>query len=264
MHNPQSSSLTEVFTAKSTLRLDNDAKIAPLTSNCCPLCQKQSINQIFCLQTATHLIHVGAWVSTEVVTWERYVNWWISEKRGGNTGGLKLGLPRTSWNSWGRGPRFTLFSCDVNSNNWMIVEGSRLNLNGNPGDVTWLCPAAWIGLVETSTLGISPSVRFWKVAVAATLSRLILAVNGLASVNNVVAIPVEAIFVGNVREALIIKVWWSPGIVTGDRCIWDKANCRDSMLVDPDVPAIVVAASMPWMKFCSKAWPAGRALPCGA
>lgn len=41
---------------------------------------------------------------------------------------------------------------------------------------------------------------------AETLSRLILAVNGLASVNDVVAVPDVAMLIGNVREALLIKV----------------------------------------------------------
>ena len=40
---------------------------------------------------------------------------------------------------------------------------------------------------------------------AATSSRLMLAVNGLASVNDAVAIPVAMILVGNVRETLVIK-----------------------------------------------------------
>ena len=87
------------------------------------------------------------------------------------------------------------------------MEGSRLNLRGSSGDITWLCPAAEIGLAEVSTSGISPSVKLWKVAVAPTWSRLILAVNGLASVNDVVAIPVATISVGNVIEALVIKVF---------------------------------------------------------
>ena len=182
----------------------------------------------------------------------------------GLTGGLKSGLARINWNNCASGPKSTLFSCDVSNSNLIIVWGSRLKLRGNPGEVTPLWPSAWIGWAEASILGIVPSVKPWKVAVAPSLRRLMLAVNGFASVKEVVATPVSTILMGNVSEALVIKFWWIPGIVTGDRCIWESAGWSDSMPVDRVDPAMVVSASTPWRKFCNKARPADNAPPRGA
>lgn len=85
------------------------------------------------------------------------------------------------------------------------MEGSRLKSKGSPWEVTSPCPAARMGLAEVSTLGISPSVKLWRVAVAATWSRLAFAVNGLSSVKYALATPDAMILVGNIRKARAIK-----------------------------------------------------------
>lgn len=87
----------------------------------------------------------------------------------------------------------------------MIVNGSRLKSKGRAGDVTLLWPPAWIGFEDRSTLLIVPTVKFWKVAVAVSLSRLILAVKGFARVNEVDATPVCTMLVGNSRIAVLMR-----------------------------------------------------------
>lgn len=87
-----------------------------------------------------------------------------------------------------------------------MAKGARLNCKGNVGDVTDECPSAWIGCDDASTVLIFPNTTPWNVAVAPSFSRLILAVNGLASVKVVKATPVFTISRGNTREALLIKV----------------------------------------------------------
>lgn len=102
-----------------------------------------------------------------------------------------------------------------------------MKFKGIAGEVTEPCPEATIGWAEISTLGIFPSVKSWKVTLADNRSRLMLAVNGLARVNSVLATPVLTILVGNERDASLIKFCLSPGSVTGDNLIWASADCKD-------------------------------------
>ena len=73
-------------------------------------------------------------------------------------------------------------------------------------------------------VGMEPRVKLWNLAVAATFRRLILAVNGLASVNEVDAIPVLTMSVGKTSDADLMRVWCRAGIVTGERRICDNAD----------------------------------------
>jgi hypothetical protein len=100
------------------------------------------------------------------------------------------------------------------------------------GEVTEECPFACIGFEETSMLLIFPRRTPWKVAVAPTRNRLMLAVKGFWSTKEVEATPVLTISIGNVREALLIRVWCNAGIVTGDNRISDSALFRDSIGVE--------------------------------
>lgn len=72
-----------------------------------------------------------------------------------------------------------------------------------------------------------------------------LAVNGLARTNEAEATPVFTISSGNVRAALLIRVWCNAGIVTGDSRIWERADFKESMGVEPEDPVIVVSTSIP-------------------
>ena len=99
-----------------------------------------------------------------------------------------------------------------------------MKLKGSVGDVTLLCPSAWIGLAERSTWLMLPSEIFWKVATAVTCRRLMLAVNGFDKVNSTEAIPVWTILAGKSRVVLVIKFWCKAGITTGESFISDRAN----------------------------------------
>lgn len=100
---------------------------------------------------------------------------------------------------------------------------------------------------------ITPRLRPWKVAVAPTSRRFILAVNGFDNANEAVATPVCTISIGNVRDVPVIRFWCKAGIVTGESLIWERADCSDWICVEPDVPNIVVSEFTPCRKFWSKA-----------
>ena len=116
--------------------------------------------------------------------------------------------------------------------------GSVLKLKGSCGDVIVEPPSAWIGDDDLSTWSILPSVKFWKVAVAVTSNKLMLAVKGFANTKVVVAIPVWTMSVGKNKEAEVIKFWCNAGICTGSRWILDIASFKES---------IEVLSSEPWM-----------------
>lgn len=169
-----------------------------------------------------------------------------------------------NWNIATRGPRLTPFSSADSDNSWMIVTESRLNDNGKSGEVTSLCPPAWIGLDEISTWSMVPSFSPRKVAIALTFNKLMLAVNGLESVKEVEAVPVWIMSSGNVSEALLMSVWCSAGIFTGDNRICESADFNESIGVESILPAMAVSTSMPCKKFCNKLRPAVTAPPLGA
>lgn len=165
----------------------------------------------------------------------------------GLTGGLKSGLAMSSWNMLTSGPRSTPLACAVSPRNWTIVNRSKLNFMSKDCEVTLLCPSACIGSDDTSTSWIVPSVSPRYVAVAPTVSRLMLAVNGLARMKEARAMLVFTISVGNVKEVLLISVSCIAGIVTGDRTISERAICKDLIEVESVLPVMEVSASTPCM-----------------
>ncbi len=75
------------------------------------------------------------------------------------------------------------------SNSWMIVGGSKLNSEATKTKSLNRAQKQQWDEMTSSVLGIDPSVRLWKVAVADSWIRLMLAVKGLARVNDVAATP---------------------------------------------------------------------------